>query len=131
MCTKIEDISTAANLSTFERNKLSPSSESSIEQSCHCYLFDVGFFLGLFWTQKMEVTCYPEISLDFQRNALYFIQEDRTLHKHCSENLKSCNVEEMLLSHSQTADKDMDRDEAQNLRNVGTKSQAHSGTSQK
>jgi hypothetical protein len=53
----------------------------------------------------MEMICYAEISANFQRNTLCFIQEDRISHNHCSR-----NVEEMLLSHSQAADKDMVRD---------------------
>jgi hypothetical protein len=40
-------------------------------------------------TQKMEVTCSSETLVGFQRTARRYIPEDRTLHNHNCENLKS------------------------------------------
>jgi hypothetical protein len=40
-------------------------------------------------TVKMEVTCPSETSVDFHRTTQRYIQEDRILHKHCFENVKS------------------------------------------
>jgi hypothetical protein len=42
-----------------------------------------------FSTLKMEATFSSEMSIDFQRITLRYIPEDRTLHNHKSENLKS------------------------------------------
>jgi hypothetical protein len=49
-------------------------------------------------TLKMEATCSSEMSVDFQRNILRYIPEDRTLHNHSSENLKS-NLNAFLILH--------------------------------
>jgi hypothetical protein len=40
-------------------------------------------------TLKMEATCSSETSVDFQRTTRCYIPEDRTLHNHRCENLKS------------------------------------------
>jgi hypothetical protein len=40
-------------------------------------------------TPKMEVTCSFQTSVGFQRTTQYYIPEDRTLHNHRCENLKS------------------------------------------
>jgi hypothetical protein len=37
----------------------------------------------------MEVTCFSETSLDFQQATPRYVPEDRTLHNHLCENLKS------------------------------------------
>jgi signal-transduction protein with cAMP-binding, CBS, and nucleotidyltransferase domain len=37
----------------------------------------------------MEATCFSEKSVDFQRTTRRYIPEDRTLHDHRCENLKS------------------------------------------
>jgi hypothetical protein len=37
----------------------------------------------------MEITYSPETSVDFQRATRRYIAEDRTLHNHRSDNLKS------------------------------------------
>jgi hypothetical protein len=42
-------------------------------------------------TQKMEVTCSSETSVDFQQATWHYIPADRTLHNHCCENLISYN----------------------------------------
>jgi hypothetical protein len=39
--------------------------------------------------QKMEETYSSRILADFQRTTQHYIPEDRTLHNHCCENLKS------------------------------------------
>jgi hypothetical protein len=39
-------------------------------------------------TLKMEAKCSSETSVDFQRNILRYIPDDRTLHNHRCENLK-------------------------------------------
>jgi hypothetical protein len=38
---------------------------------------------------KLEATCSSESSVDFQRTARHYIPEDRPLHNHCCESLKS------------------------------------------
>jgi hypothetical protein len=40
-------------------------------------------------TLKMEAACSTETLLDFQQTTRRYIPEDRTIHNHCSENLKS------------------------------------------
>jgi hypothetical protein len=40
-------------------------------------------------TLRIEATCSPETSVDFQRTTRRYIPEDRTLHNHRCENLKS------------------------------------------
>jgi hypothetical protein len=52
------------------------------------HLIDAGFSLGLFSTLKMELACSFETLVDFQRTTRC-IPEDRALHTHRSENLKS------------------------------------------
>jgi hypothetical protein len=47
------------------------------------------FLLVLFFTLKMEATYSYETSLDFQRTTRLYILEDRTLHNHRCDNLKS------------------------------------------
>jgi hypothetical protein len=44
----------------------------------------------------MEATCSSEMSLDFQRTTQRFIPEDKTLHNHRCENLKSYNIKKPL-----------------------------------
>jgi hypothetical protein len=41
---------------------------------------------------KMEVTCSFEITADFQRTTRHYIPEQRTLHNHRCENLKSSTI---------------------------------------
>jgi hypothetical protein len=52
------------------------------------------FMLVSWWayssTLNMEATCSSETTFDFQRTTKRYIIEDRTLHNHCCENLKSC-----------------------------------------
>jgi hypothetical protein len=40
-------------------------------------------------TLKMKVTCSSETSVDFQQTEWHYIPEDRTLHNHHCENVKS------------------------------------------
>jgi hypothetical protein len=40
-------------------------------------------------TLKMEETCPSETLVDFQQTTQCYIPEDRSLHNHCCENLKS------------------------------------------
>jgi hypothetical protein len=40
-------------------------------------------------TLKLETTCSPETSVDFQRTTRHFIPEDKTLHNYRCENLRS------------------------------------------
>jgi hypothetical protein len=48
-----------------------------------------GFFSGLYFDPKMKATCFSETSADFQPAAWHYIPEDRILHKHSRQNLKS------------------------------------------
>jgi hypothetical protein len=50
--------------------------------------------LGLFFDSEMEATCSPKTSVDFQRATKRYMPEDRTLHNHRCENLKSYKGEE-------------------------------------
>jgi hypothetical protein len=52
-------------------------------------LLQAGFLLGLFFDLKMEATCSFKRSVDFWWTTLHYIPEDRTLHNHHCENLKS------------------------------------------
>jgi hypothetical protein len=46
-------------------------------------------FLAYYSTLKMEVTCSSETLIDFQRTTRPYIPEERTLHNHRCEELKS------------------------------------------
>jgi hypothetical protein len=46
-------------------------------------------FCSAFLTLKMEAICSSETSVDFQWSTCRYISEDRTLHNHRCENLKS------------------------------------------
>jgi abortive infection bacteriophage resistance protein len=60
------------------------------EQSSTCHLLSCWFLAWLILlTLKIDVTCASEISVDFQQNTRSYIQEDRTLHNLCCENLRS------------------------------------------
>jgi hypothetical protein len=45
----------------------------------------------------MEETCSSETSADFQLTTRRYISEDRTLHNHCCENLKSYIIKNCYL----------------------------------
>jgi hypothetical protein len=49
-------------------------------------------------TLKMEATCSSEKSIWLQRTTWHYIPQDRSLHNHRCENLKSCNLK--FMSHS-------------------------------
>jgi hypothetical protein len=51
-------------------------------------------------TLKMEMTCSSETSVEFYRTTLRWFTEDGTFHNHRCENLKSYNVDFVLLSSS-------------------------------
>jgi hypothetical protein len=44
-------------------------------------------------TLKMEVTRFPETSVDFQRTTRPYILKDKTLYNHRCENLKPCGLD--------------------------------------
>jgi hypothetical protein len=48
-------------------------------------------YLAYSLTLKMEATCSSKMSVDFEWTTQRYIPEDRTLHNHCCENLKSYN----------------------------------------
>jgi hypothetical protein len=52
------------------------------------------------FTLKMEAICSFETSVDFQRSTLCYIAEDRSLHNHRSENLKSCKCIVVFACHT-------------------------------
>jgi hypothetical protein len=54
-----------------------------------CYPLHAGFLFGLFSNLKMEATCSSEILTEFHRNTRRYIPEERTLHNHPCESLKS------------------------------------------
>jgi hypothetical protein len=57
-----------------------------------CYLLHAGFFffcLAHSSTMEMEKICFSAVSVDFQQITCRYIPEDRTLHNHRYENLKS------------------------------------------
>jgi hypothetical protein len=58
--------------------------------------FTLVSFLAYSSTLKMEATCSSEMSLDFQRTTRCYIPEDRTLHNHRCENLRSCVVKQVV-----------------------------------
>jgi hypothetical protein len=53
-------------------------------------------------TLKMEATCSSETSVDFQQNTQCYILEDRTLHNHRCETLKSSPNQFSYMSHTCT-----------------------------
>jgi hypothetical protein len=54
--------------------------------------FELVSCLAYSFSMKMEATCSSVTSVDFQWTTRYDISEDRTLHNHCCENLKSYTV---------------------------------------
>jgi hypothetical protein len=50
-------------------------------------------------TLKIEVTCFSEMSVDFQWTTWHYIPEDRTLHNHCCENVKSYSYKHVSFLH--------------------------------
>jgi hypothetical protein len=54
--------------------------------------FRAGFCVAYSSTLKMEATYSSETSVDFQRTIRRYITEDRTVHNHRCDNLKSCLV---------------------------------------
>jgi hypothetical protein len=69
----------------------------SIHSKCSIYQYSLrlppAFTLvscfAYYSTLKMDATCSSETSVDFQQTTRCYIPEDRTLHNHCCENLKS------------------------------------------
>jgi hypothetical protein len=59
------------------------STDVSEEHGSACYLSHVGFLLGLFFNHEDREDM-------FLRTTRRYIPENRTLHKHHCENLKSC-----------------------------------------
>jgi hypothetical protein len=55
-------------------------------------LFTLISCLSYFSTLKMEATFYPESWVRFQETTCRYILQDRTLHNHRSDNLKSCEM---------------------------------------
>jgi hypothetical protein len=51
--------------------------------------FHAGFLLGLSFDHDNGGDSSPEMSVDFQWTTCCYIPQDRTLHNHCCENLKS------------------------------------------
>jgi hypothetical protein len=66
--------------------------------TCHFHLH-VKFLLGFSSTLRMEATCSSETSVDSQRTTWRYIPEDRTLHNHRCENLKSDTVYVVIKQH--------------------------------
>jgi hypothetical protein len=60
-----------------------------IQETPVCYLLHTGFLLAYCSDLKMETTCSSETSLGFQWTTQSYILEDRTLHNHRCEKLKS------------------------------------------
>jgi hypothetical protein len=52
--------------------------------------------LAYFSTLKMEAACSSETPVDFQRTTWRYIPEDRTLHNHRCENLKSLISQKLI-----------------------------------
>jgi hypothetical protein len=46
-------------------------------------------YAAYYSTLNMESICSPEMSVDFQRTTRRYITEDRSLHNHRCENLRS------------------------------------------
>jgi hypothetical protein len=66
------------------------SSKKPSEPGSACHLLACWFLAELTYsTLKMEAMCPSETSVDTQRTTRRYIPEDRTIHNHCCENLKS------------------------------------------
>jgi hypothetical protein len=63
---------------------------------CACYLLHVSFLFGLPFDPEDEVICSSGTSAYFQRTTWRYIPEDRTLHSHHCENLKSYILRHLL-----------------------------------
>jgi hypothetical protein len=55
----------------------------------HATCFTQVSWLAYCSTLKLEAKCFSEMSFDFQRTTERFVQEDRALHDHSCENLRS------------------------------------------
>jgi hypothetical protein len=55
----------------------------------NCCLLNADFFLGLFCDLKLEARFSSEASVNFQLAARHYIPEDKYLHNHRYENLRS------------------------------------------
>jgi hypothetical protein len=62
-----------------------PTASNALLATCFMLLSCSAYFLTL----KMEAICSSEKSVHFQWTTRRYIPEDRTLHNHCCENLKS------------------------------------------
>jgi hypothetical protein len=75
---------------TFRRNMLPPSAGSKNKpRALLATSITLISFLAYSFTLKMEAACSSETSVDTQRTTRRYIPEDRTLHNHRYENLKS------------------------------------------
>jgi hypothetical protein len=53
------------------------------------YLLNAGFMFGIFFGPEDGGDMFFRKSVDFQRSTWHCIPEDRGLHSHCCENLKT------------------------------------------
>jgi hypothetical protein len=75
-----------------ERDRNLPDNEESHLLPCSSLKVMFVSCLAYFSTQKMEVTCSTETSIDFQRTTGRYITEDRTLHNHRCDNFISSRM---------------------------------------
>jgi hypothetical protein len=64
--------------------------------------FTLVFWVAYSSSMKIEVTCASDRLVHFQQTAWHYTSEDRSLHNHCSENLKSCILQYRLQTQHAT-----------------------------
>jgi hypothetical protein len=84
---------------TFQKNILPPSSglksKPRKKPGWSRALLAVCFMLVLclaYSSAVKMVICFSETLVDFHQTTQHYILQDRVLHSHCCENLKSCNI---------------------------------------
>jgi hypothetical protein len=74
------------------KNKWSKKATWSMQQLEYCCLLQASFLLGFLFDPEDEETCSCETLVGFHQTTWHYVQEDKTLHSHSCEKLKSTNI---------------------------------------